>query len=50
MVYATLATLLAVFYTFFLSMKVGKMRDTNNVQSPATAGNIRFERAFLALF
>ncbi len=48
MVYATLATLIAVFYTFFLSMKVGKMRDTHNVQSPATTGNINFERAFRA--
>lgn len=48
MVYVTLATLLAVFYTFFLSMKVGKMRDTHNVQSPATTGNIEFERAFRA--
>lgn len=48
MVYVTLATLLAVFYTFFLSMKVGKMRDTHNVQSPATTGNINFERAFRA--
>ena len=48
MVYATLATLLAVFYTFFLSMKVGKMRDMHNVQSPSTTGNIDFERAFRA--
>lgn len=48
MVFATLATLLAVFYTFFLSTKVGKMRDTHNVQSPATTGNIEFERAFRA--
>ncbi len=48
MVYVTLATLLAVFYTFFLSMKVGKMRDTHNVQSPAITGNIDFERVFRA--
>ena len=48
MVYATMATLLAVFYTFFLSMKVGKMRDEHDVQSPATTGNIGFERAFRA--
>ncbi len=48
MVFATMATLLAVFYTFFLSMKVGKMRDTHNVQSPAITGNIEFERAFRA--
>lgn len=48
MVYATLATLLAVFYTFFLSMKIGMMRDTHNVQSPAITGNIDFERVFRA--
>ena len=48
MVYAALATSLAVFYTFFLSMKVGKMRDFHNVQSPATTGNIDLERAFRA--
>ncbi len=48
MVFATMATLLAVLYTFFLSMKVGKMRDTHNVQSPAITGNIDFERVFRA--
>ncbi len=48
MLYVTLATSLAVFYTFYVSMKVGKMRDTHNVQSPATTGNIEFERAFRA--
>jgi glutathione S-transferase len=48
MVYATLATLLAVFYTFFLSSKVGKMRDAHSVQGPATTGNIAFERSFRA--
>ena len=48
MVYATIATLLAVFFTFFLSSKVDKMRDTHNVQAPATSGNIAFERSFRA--
>ena len=48
MVFAAVATLLAVFYTFFLSMKVRKMSDFHNVQSPATTGNIDFEGAFRA--
>ncbi|MEE8370531.1 MAG: MAPEG family protein, partial [Sphingomonadales bacterium] len=46
MVYTTLATLLAVFYTFYLSTVVGRLRDVHGVNAPATAGNIDFERAF----
>lgn len=48
MVYTTLATLLAVFYAFYLSMIVGKLRDVHSINGPATAGNIDFERAFRA--
>ena len=43
MEFTPLVTLLAVFLTLFLSMKVGGMRK--DVPAPATTGNEAFERA-----
>lgn len=42
----SLVTLLAVFFTFWLSAQVGKMRHKHSIKAPAISGNEEFELTF----
>lgn len=42
--YTSIATLLAVFVTFWLSVQVGNMRHKHGIKGPDVTGNAEFER------
>ena len=43
---SAIVTILAILLYFYMSVRVGQMRQKHGVKAPATTGHAEFERAF----